>query len=202
MVLFLMFFPFVVYADCSSSDLSRYKSLASNISSYYEYDGNNFNIVFYNVSDSFNVVDKTNNRTYFTNSSEFTVSGIKPGSTTNFAVYPKDDCYDYRVLTTYVTVPYYNNYYNDPVCLNNSNLLCSKWANTSMYSHDSFVDTVKSTKKEEVVIEPTPEKEIHKYGFFDFLGDYYIYILLFIIVSGSTGIYFLDKKSKFDFSLK
>jgi len=203
--LFLMFFPFVVFAQCNSSDLSRYKSLASNISNYYEYDGNNFNIVFYNVSDSLNVVDKTHEKTYTSNSTigEFMVSDIKPGSTVSFGVYPKSgDCSDYRVLTTYVTVPYFNKYYSDPICDNNGNSLCSKWVNTSMYSYDQFVNIVKTTKQEEVIEEPLPEVEIHKYGFFDFLGDFYIYILLFIIVSGSTAIYFLDKKSKFDFSLR
>ena len=38
--LFLLCFPLVAFAYCSSSELSRYKSLAAHINSYYEYDGN------------------------------------------------------------------------------------------------------------------------------------------------------------------
>lgn len=201
-LLFLLFIPISVYASCSSSELSRYKILASNISNYYDYNGSSFDITFYNVSSELRIVNKLNGSEYRASSNFGDIFiGNLPSGNINFAVYPiNGECNDYRVYTFYVPLPYLNKYYNDPVCSNNSNILCSKWANTSMYSREQFINEVSKTKEEDVVI-TEPEKEYRKYGFFDFLGDYYIYILLFIIVSGSVGIYFLDKKSKFDFKV-
>ena len=203
-LIFLLVIPFSVNAACDYSQLSRYKILASNINNYYDYNGSSFDVTFYNVSSELRIVDKTTNNSYLSNSNfgDVFIGGLSSGSTVNFAVYPNNgDCRDYRVYTFYVTLPYFNKYYVDSVCTNNSNPLCSKWANTSMYSYEQFVNVVGKTKADEIVEELNPEKEIHKYGFFDFLADYYIYILLFIIVSGSIGIYFLDKKSKFDFKV-
>lgn len=203
LLLCLLIIPISVNAACNSSELSRYKSLAANINNYYDYTSDSFSVYFYNVSNELRIIDKTNNKEYFTSSNlgDVIVNGLTPGSMVNFAVYPvTGECSNYRVFTFYINLPYFNKYYNDPVCINNSNTLCSKWSNTSMYNYDQFVNVVKDSKVEEV-IEPEPEQEVHKYGFFDFLGDYYIFILLFIIASGSIGIYFLDKKSKFDFKV-
>lgn len=203
LLLCLLIIPISVNAACNSSELSRYKSLAANINNYYDYTSDSFSVYFYNVSNELRIIDKTNNKEYFTSSNlgDVIVNGLTPGSMVNFAVYPvTGECSNYRVFTFYINLPYFNKYYNDPVCINNSNTLCSKWSNTSMYNYDQFVNVVKNSKVEEV-IEPEPEQEVHKYGFFDFLGDYYIFILLFIIASGSIGIYFLDKKSKFDFKV-
>lgn len=201
-LLFILFIPVSVNAACSASSLSRYKSLASNINNYYSFNGNTFDITFYNVSNELRIVDKTTNNSYYSSSNfgDVVINNLSAGSIVNFAVYPNNsDCSDYRVYTFYINLPYLNNYYNDPACVNNSSSLCSKWVNTNMYSYEQFIDKVKGETKEAEIIEQESEIEVRKYGFFDFLGDYYIYILLLIIVSGSIGIYFLDKKSKFDF---
>ncbi len=201
-LLFLLFIPFSVNALCNTADLSRYKILASNIGNYYQYNGSSFDLTFYNVSNEFKIVNKNDNSVYQpgSNFGDIFIGNLSSGNI-NFAVYPASgECSDYRVFTFYVSLPYLNKYYNDSVCLNNNNSLCSKWANTTLYSYEQFVSEVSKTKKEEIV-DIEPEKEVHKYGFFDFLGDYYIYILLFIIISGSIGIYYLDKKSKFDFKV-
>lgn len=202
-LLFLLLIPISVHAACDSSTLSRYKSLAGNINNYYDYVNGSFSVTFYNVSSELKIVNKNDGHDYFADSNlgNVIVNGLTPGSMVNFAVYPTSgDCNNYRVFTFYINLPYFNKYYSDPICINNSDILCSKWSNTSMYNYEQFVNTVKGNKKEEV-IEQEPEQEIRRYGFFDFLGDYYIFILLFIIASGSIGIYFLDKKSKFDFKV-
>ena len=202
-LLILLVIPFSVSAACSSADLSRYKILASNIDNYYDYNGTDFDLTFYNVSNELKIVNKVSNQSYYSNSNfgDIIINNLSIGSSINFAVYPiNGECSNYRVFTFYVTLPVLNKYYNDPVCLNNNNSLCFKWSNTSMYNYEQFVNEVNNSKKDETE-EIKPEKEVHKYGFFDFLGDYYIYILLFIIASGSLGIYFLDKKSKFDFKV-
>lgn len=201
-LLVLLFIPFSVSALCSNSDLSRYKSLAANIGNYYSYNGSSFDITFYNVSSELRIVNRNDDSAYYpgSNFGDVVVSNAALGSNIKFSIYPlNSECSSYSVSTVYITLPYLNGYYDDPICVNNSNSLCSKWINTSYYTYEQFVSKVKDTQviPEEVDVEP--EEEVHKYGFFDFLADYYILILLFIIVSGSIGIYYLDKKSKFDF---
>lgn len=197
----LLFIPFSVSAACSSSELSRYKSLASNIGNYYDYNGSSFDITLYNVSNELKVINKENNNSYFSSSNfgDVFIGGFPTGSMVRLAVYPiNSGCSDYRVSTIYVNLPYFNSYYSDPICANNSSSLCSKWANTSSYTYEQFVSEVSITK---IIDEdkPEPEKPVNRYGFFDFLGDYYIFILLFIIIGGSVWIYFLNKKDRFDF---
>lgn len=199
LIFIMLFIPFNVFAACSSNELSRYKSLYGNIGNYYDYNGSTFDVTLYNVPSYFRVVDKNNNKEYLPNSSDVVIPGFSSGSVVKLAIYPTSgECYSYRVGTVYINLPYFNSYYTDPVCVNNDNVLCSKWANTSMYNHDEFVSIV---KKETVVTPDTPTviEDTSKYGFFDFLGDYYIFILLFIIFGGSAWIYYLKKKDSFDF---
>ena len=64
--------------------------------------------------------------------------------------------------------------------------------------HEQFIEKVKPEEKKE---EPKQEekKQTKQYSLFDFLEKYYIIILLVIIIAGSIGIYYLNKKDKFDF---
>lgn len=200
-LIIMLFIPFGVSAACSSKELSRYKSLYGNIGNYYDYNGSTFDVTLYNVSSELRVVNKSDNSEFRSSSNlgDVSVSGFSSGSVVKLAVYPTGgECYSYRVGTIYINLPYFNKYYTDPICVGNDNALCSKWANTSMYNHDEFVSLVKK-------VEETPDQvqsevqESKGYGFFDFLSDYYIFILLFIIIGGSIWIYYLKKKDSFDF---
>lgn len=200
----LLLLPIVVSASCSNQDLTRYKSLAGNINSYYDYDdgSNRFSITVYNLSSDLMLINQSDSSSYRVSSSgigELVINNLNPGTNVTLGVYPVGgDCSNYRIRTIYVNLPYYNKYYKDSVCVNNSSSLCSKWANTSSYSYEQFVNSV-SEESSIVIEEPDPEPEVSSFSFFEFLGKYYIVILLFIIVSGSIGIYVLDKKSRFDF---
>ena len=205
-ILLLIFvIPTSIKADCSNKELNRFKSLASHINLYYDYDevNNTFNINVYNIKNELYIINKNNNEQYINQNQELNdinIYGVTPGTRLTLAVYPiGGECQYYRVKTMYVNLPTYNQYYNDPICNNNSNQLCSKWANTSIYTYEQFIEKVKASKEENKTQNPTVEEEEKKYSFFDFLEDYYIYILLLIIVLGSYGIYKLDKKNKFDF---
>lgn len=203
-ILLTLIIPISVKANCSNQELTRYKSLASNINNYYDYDetSNKFNITAYNLSNELRIINKSDESSYETNDQfgEINIGNLNPGNTVTLGVYPKNDnCKDYRVYTIYVNLPYYNQYYNDEVCINNNNQLCSKWVNTSKFSHEEFINRVKQEKSGQQEEIKEPEEEMKKYGFFDFIADFYIPILLVIIVGGSVAIYFLDKKRKFDF---
>lgn len=206
LIMMLLILPISIKAYCTNEQLSKYKALAGHINSYYEFnqETKKFNIKIYNINNELTILNTNNNTKITPNSSnleQINISDLNPGNITKITVYPTNsDCSDYRVRTIYINLPYYNNYYNDPVCKNNNNKLCFKWVNTSIYTHEQFVDKVKIIKEEQPQQEDNEKEKIkNKYGFFDFLADYYIIILLLIIVSGSYGIYVLDKKSKFDF---
>lgn len=200
----LFILPCYIKAECNNMDISRYKSLASNINSYYEFneDLKNFNIIIYNVHNDLSLVVKGNNQSFYGNNEGFIYfNNLNPGQTVNFSIYPKSgDCSVYKLRTIYVNLPYYNNFFNDPICANSNSDLCLKWANTSMYNRDQFLNKITiDSSHEQPGGSLEPSNIENKYGFFDFLADYYILILLGIIVFGSYGIYVLNKKSKFDF---
>lgn len=203
-LLFLLLIPFSVKATCSNQELTRYKTLSSHINTYYTYNEElkKFSVTIYNTSNELKIVNKNNNKEYNIKDKigETRIDDISPGENLKLAIYPTNgECTDYRTRTIYLNVPHLNKYYEEDVCKDNDHELCQKWANTSIYSKEQFIEKVKKeTKEEEIEITP-PEEKKDKYGFFDFLADFYIPILLVIIVSGSIAIYFLDKKQKFDF---
>lgn len=200
----LLLAPFSIEALCSNQELSRYKALAPHINTYYDFDENTklFNVTVYNIKNELYIYNNNNNLPYINTNEVLNtiyIQGITPGTNLNLSVLPiNGECKDFRVRTIYINLPHYNYYHNDPVCINNSNQLCSKWANTSIYTHEQFKEKVKivnETKEEE----KKPEEKKEKYTFLNFLRDYYIYMLLIIIVFGIFTIYKLDKKDRFDF---
>ena len=199
-LLLLLLIPISVKANCSNQELSEYKLLATHITNYYEYN-TNFDITVYNVSNKLKILNKNDNTEYTTSDQigEIKIKNINPGTSLTLGIYPNNgECSDYRIRTIYINTPYLNKYYQEEVCKNNDNILCSKWTNTNSYTKEQFINEVKKEKQEEI-IEPEPTPEIKKNVFFEILGDLYIPMLIVIIISGSIAIYILDKKQKFDF---
>ena len=205
MIFFLLMTPIIVKAQCSNQEMTRYKTLAGNITSSYEYNtsNNTFTAIIDNVHSDFYLNDTTNNKEYRTPNTginEIQIPNLQPGKTINIRVQPtNNECNTYSVITLYVALPYYNKYYKDQICNNNDNQLCSKWANTESLSYEQFIEAVKNTTNEKIEEEQEREEEKKHYSFLEFLADYYIIILLTIIVLGSFSIYKIDKKNKFDF---
>lgn len=197
-LLLLLLIPISIKAQCTNQDYAKYKELASNIDNYYEYT-DKFNITIYNLSNELKVKNLNDNNTYATQDKfgEIKINGIEPGTQLTLGIYPNNGECEYRMRTIYINLPYLNKYYQDKVCENNDNILCRKWTNTNAYSYEQFVNQVKKETQEE---QKEPEKIVdEKYNFIEFLGDFYIPILLFIIITGSIGIYYLKKKDSFDF---
>lgn len=200
-IILLLLMPLSIKAACTSGELSPYKTLSSQVNTYYDYNEqtNKFKITVYNISDKLKI--KKGDNEYFGNGTigETIIDNLEPGQNVTLGIYPRNgECAALRIQTLYVNLPYYNEYYKDEVCINNKNILCSKWANTKNYTYEQFKKEVSSQQKQQEEIKE-PEPEIEKYTFLEFLGDFYIPILLLIIISGSIAIYYLDKKSKFDF---
>lgn len=201
----ILLFPIIAKAQCTNKDLTRYKTLAGNMTSYYTYnsENNTFAATIENVHSDLYIRDRTYNNEYRTNQqglNEITLYNLAPGKAVTIKAYPTSgECAGYAVYTMYINVPYYNQYYSDPICNNNDNQLCSKWANTTAFTYEQFVETVERTTDEKIEEEKEREEYEEPYRFLNFLSDYYIYILLTIIIIGSYAIYKLDKKNKFDF---
>lgn len=202
-VLFFVF-PMFVSAACMNQDLIRYKNISGHLSSYYDYDdvSNVFNVTVQNLHSDLYIVNQSNGARYSNSSpgiGDISIPGLVPGSRITLKVYvASGECIDRNVYTMYLNIPYFNQYYSDSVCANNSNSLCSKWANTSNLTYEQFVEKVRIVPEEVEKVE-TKKENNREYGFLDFLGDYYIFFLLAIIVFGSFAIYYLDKKNRFDF---
>lgn len=198
-VISALIIPIKIKAYCSNDELARYKILASSIETYYTFDDDSkkMDLTIYNITDD--LLAQIEKEDHYPNNNEIKIYNLNPGQTIKMFIYPKESCEEYPLRTIYVNLPHYNKYYNDEICKNNNHTLCSKWVNTSIYTHEQFIEKIKTgTQKEET--EKEPEKvNNERYGFLDFLGDFYIPILLFIIITGSIWIYRLKKKDRFDF---
>ena len=190
---------------CKYSDIAKYKGLASNISTYYDYEetGNNisFSVTLTNLNENLYIVDTTNNKYYYYKSNELTISGYKPGQTIKYNVYTTDsNCSEKLLYTIRIILPDYNPYYKDNVCNEvNNYIFCQKW-----YKHDldynSFVKKVvqykESLKNEPVIEQPNIEDEYGLFQIFiDIWIDYYHVFLISIIAICGVVIYVTNKKS-------
>ena len=189
---------------CKFSEISRYKSLASNISTFYDYQetetGVTFTITLVNLNKELYIIDATNNKKYNYTSNELTISGYNPGQTVKYNVYTiNEDCNDELLYTIRVVLPDYNPYYNDQVCEGVDYIYCQKWYKHNL-DYNLFVNKVNAYKGsliQEPIIEPIIEPE--EYGLLtallDILLSYYHVILITVIVICSTIIYVTNKKS-------
>lgn len=189
---------------CKFSEISRYKGLASNISTTYDYvetdNSLTFNITLVNLNKELYIVDTTTNKVYRYQNSELTISGYNPGTTVKYAVYTtNENCSDTLLYTIRVVLPSYNQYYSDPICIGLSDYIyCQKWYDNKM-DYKTFVDKV-TAYKNSLVDDPIVEQPtIDDYDIWDAILDvvieYYYVILIAIIIICGTIIYINEKKS-------
>ena len=206
----IILLPLKINALCSVEDKMRYGSLASNISTSYDYVENNnavtFNVTFHNVHRDLVVIDKRDNKRYQSNNGDlnnFTISGLKDGNNYSFAVYAKSgDCSSRLFNTLYINLPKYNKYYKDQVCNGASEyLLCQKWAEIGKITYDEFKKNVEDYKNKTNIdiVDEEPEESNWLYIISDFWAKYYLYILGTIIIVAGTAAIILNKKNKYEF---
>lgn len=200
-LLTLFILPNIVKAECSNQEIIRYKNIATNVNNYIEFNESSktFDLTIYNVTNDI-YITINDNKYYRNDQNEIKINNLTPGIRYPIKIKPLNGmCQDYSVRTIYVNTPSYNKYYNLDICKDNNNSLCSKWANTNGYTEEQFKNILKEKEKEEEQTIIEQAENIKKYTISDFLRDYYIIILLTIIVLGIYSIYKLDKKQKFDF---
>lgn len=190
---------------CSDSERSRLKNFASNVDYYYSFDesSQSFNLTLYNINKNVYIIDKDEVYSFYPSNefNEYTINNISPSSNLVFHAYANNgECSDELLYSYYVSVPSFNKYYNSDVCLNSDSRLCNKWVNTGNMEYNDFLKRLKlDEKSSSKTVEEEETKVLEVYNFIQFLGDYYIYILLIIIIGGTAWIIVLRRKDRFDF---
>ena len=209
-LLIMLLFPGNIFAlkygGCDVSEISRLKSLESNINLYYDYYMGDYEPVFSvtitNIPPNVYFRDSNTNKYYYysnTNNGEITINGYngQPGS---YKFYSSlENCSDILLGTKYYNFPSYNRYYNNYLCEGLDDFsLCQKWADVK-YDSEQFQKMVNEyknnkTDEEEIIIEYKPSLlSIIS----DFYAKYYYYFLPIIIVIGIIVIIIDRKKNKF-----
>lgn len=209
---FFIILPFKVFGACTVDDKVRYLTLASNITTSYDYieadDKVAFSITIHNVHKDLVVKDNVTNRNYSSNRNDlnsYTIYGLKDGTNYSFSVYAKSGDCSYKLLNTvYVNLPKYNKYYKDSVCVGmESYNLCQRWGEIGDMNYETFKKKVEEYKKE-TIIEKEPknddDKEVSIIEIFgDFWAKYYLYITIGTIVLLIPIIIIVNKRNSYDF---
>lgn len=209
-LLVILIVPLKISGACTVEDKMRYSSLATNISTSYEYKETNGNVSFevtiHNVHKDLVIVDKSNNKKYQSNNNglnNFKITNLKDGSNYSYDVYAKKGDCSYRLFNTlYVTTPKYNKYYSDPVCEGASDYsLCQKWAEIGNISYEEFKNKVYEYKnpKQEITDDLQNEENNWLYMIGDFWAKYYLYILGGILIISIPIMIIIKKRERYDF---
>jgi len=207
---FNIFGKALTYGGCEYSQISRLKSLVSNVNISYDYYmvGNEayFSVTLNNVVPGIYFVDSKTGKTYNYNNTidgEITITGYK-STNGNYKFYSElSDCRDVKLSNKYYKLPAYNIYYTDSLCKENRNhSLCQKWANIT-YSYDEFKNYInKYNNKDKVEIQDETIENVYEKTYLDTLVsiyvNYYYYILIGIILVCVTIMIISRKKNKFN----
>lgn len=215
-LIFLMFMVFInvcsvfslTYGGCEYSDISRLKSLVSNINIYYDYrmvdNQPYFDITLVNIPDNIYIYDVINNRYYYN-------YDIIDGKITIYNYYGKggsykfysglNECYGITLGTKYYKFPVYNIYHTNELCFDIPNFsACQKWIKKS-YSYDEFRNSVYEYKNTVIIEDEEQEKIKYEKSIIDdiamFYVNYYYYILIGVILICGSIILISRKKNRF-----
>jgi hypothetical protein len=202
LLFFLLVFPLDINASlCDFNELAKYKNIANNVDMFYYFDDSDesikFNIIFNNLRDGMYIEDYTNNKIYEYDESSLFIQGFEDGKRHRFDFYISEtNCSNNLLITLYADLPKYNPFYKEEVC-DLSISICDKWSNHGL-GKEAFIKKVEELKKTDNSNEKPDEKEEYYSWFFEMYEAYYLYLYLFIIISASTTIYYLNKKDDFD----
>jgi len=199
----------LTYDGCEYSEISRLKSIVSNVNMVYDYYTLNnsiyFSITLTNITPDIYFIDSSTGITYNygnTIDGEVTISGYRH-KTGNYKFYSAlNKCYGVKLSNKYYNLPTYNIYYADDLCKENSNYsLCQKWANVS-YSYDEFKYLIEEyNKKNDIELEEKNDI-IYERTYLDlivnFYTKYYYFILIGIIIVCVAIMIINKKKNSFD----
>lgn len=208
-LLFLVFcFVFSVKAECTYSEISRFKGFASNINISSEYkivdQSACFVVTINNLTPDLYIVDNYTDKKYFysdSNNGELIINDCIDVPNNRYIVYASTpNCYEKRLLSKYISFPKYNIYYGLEECDGIHNFyLCKKWVPEGT-SFSKFYDQVEQYKNSKNLVEDEIKEEniiIEKSlldKILDFYAKYYYYILVPITLISLMVILYQRKK--------
>lgn len=213
--------PNVVKAEfwlCEQADIVKLQKIASNVTTTYEYNETfpngekygivNFTIYINNLDPRIYIYDRNSKMTYRTEEKQLILYNVQPGSTLELTIFGDAyNCSDEELITIHVSVPSYNKYYMDDLCVKYpNNKLCYKWGYMDM-SYEEFRKRILISEiKEEVIEEPVDDKKTFKDYFVDvivFLDKYKFFIFGTMIIGSILGIIIIKLiKRRDEFDLK
>ena len=200
----------LTYGGCEYSQISRLKSIVSNVNISYDYYVHNssayFNITLSNLVPEIYFVDTKNDKTYTysdTKNGEIVIYGNKytDGSYKFYSALAS--CRGIKLGTKYYKLPRYNIYHDNKICEGIENYsLCKKWANISYsyYELENLINKYKNGENDEKVEEN--QTVIYEKSIVDYIVEFYIknyyFILLGIILICIIIMIINRKRNKFD----
>lgn len=204
-MLLMFILPITCFAECSSWYLNEAKKVATNVKfSYYYYEENGqvkFNLIIDNLFYPIVLLDDaTEERYVYTedNNGEIVINGLSSGEH-KYRIHSRYyDCMGNKLLVKTINLPYYNQYYSDPLCEDKRTLkVCKKWLDKPV-SYEEFIAKVNSYEKPNIV--ETNEENVEEKTIFEILGEFYLkyyWIILGVIIIGlSILIITLKKKDR------
>lgn len=183
---FMLFLP-SVYA-CDYSIKSKQRMLASNVNFNLSYrivnDNAIFNLIITGLDDSLYVSDGSSRYS----GKNIVIDNLKTGTKYKFDIY--SDVYSFcsfgSLASKSISVPFYNKYYKDELCLNHQDKdICYRWNNVDM-SYDEFKKIVNSFDEKDVIV----DDDVSKKNFTGYLG-----FIVFGIIILSGGIVIFRKRN-------
>ena len=107
------------------------------------------------------------------------INGFLSGASYSFPIYGNTpNCKNELIMTHYKTVPAYNAYSTDPLCIGIEEFdLCQKWKSAPI-SYEEFVRLVTEYKESRVVEPEKEQEEVKDFGYYirmvlDHISEYY-----------------------------
>ena len=188
----LMIFPTIISAACIGEEKDRLQKFANNITYTLEEvpiaDNVYFKATFTGLTTGVSLFDPISFQYYnYTGSNETTgeieINSLSSGRSYMFSIYGTGNCSSEKIRTITINTPYYNKYYDDPICEKAKNYsLCQKWVQNDL-NYEQFTAKVNEYIKQNTVKpNDNPVVDNNIFDFLEFYHKYYWPLLIGLIV--------------------
>ena len=188
-LLVLFIWPTFVNAECTYSEKYELNALSSYIDYTYDYNEstNLFTVDLFNIDSRLEL--RYDNVIYTPENGNVTLTNIEPGSRLSVNVYStvENECFDEHLRVVYVSVPYFNRFYESVLCDGHEDLdICNSRFLDYQISNQTFILLINNeefTLNKDQEIEEIVDEEKWYDVVIDTMQKYYI---KFIVATIST----------------
>ena len=188
-LLILLAFPIFLNAECTYKEKYELNALSSYIDYTYDYNEstNLFTVDLFNIDSRLEL--RYDNVIYTPENGNVTLTNIEPGSRLSVNVYStvENECFDEHLRVIYVSVPYFNRFYESVLCDGHEDLdICNSRFLDYQISNQTFILLINNeefTLNKDQEIEEIVDEEKWYDVVIDTMQKYYI---KFIVATIST----------------